>query len=1754
MKKKLLFILTVLIVVLMGLTIVACNDYTSPEEEDVTEDTVTRSQLVSNGTFYKATGSTSDSYVKTTVTDWTASKGSLGTATEGVTHGVIDLTNQKSFNLNKDMFYVGDDTVLWEKKKSDDNIEPKIDPATPKELDEEGEETEDLQDTNVLFISSELTAGSLYYKTGSITLSAGKYYRLQYSVCTAIDMTDVPEADQSKKGARVNVTGAVEYVEDCINTNGEWETHYLYIEANKLATSTISIRLWLGNGPEKVNGVENVYSTRGTVFFDNIILTEVTSVSDPAYNDGAEVSLDPEEIDTAHANFALLSANSESDFGYVSTYYLADLGLTQLLESSNFPNSSVANVTKYAYSFREGNYQNDNTKNYTMVVGKSGLAAADQPSVTNAFTGIVDLAKLYDADQKNTYDELLGTSIVFNAPSYDDWANKIMNGNRGDLNDLDETKALMIYHNDLSAVGFTNSSDIVIEKDKNYIITVYAYVWAQYDAEKGEIVYPSANAPKDPGDLTNTQKIYKKYFDEETDEGGLFYGYFVELTEEETGKIANKPTPETKESAINTLVASADYKTAMTTAGYDEDVYSTFQYKYLYEHFDEYVTAGTLKEGDETYVEYRYLTERKNFLEKTWKGITDQEEKMATYTSEYADYILKYDLWSDNNDRPYAKVKLTGAGDDIVKTTQYWNKGIASDNGWEEITFYVTGNQLGNRNLKLEFWFGEGSATEYENLMFGGVFFDNINIVEVSDEVKNSAAYADKDWETLSPITDKSELEFGGLIKNEEISDHWDLALADNVAAEDREKIEFGYTDYLVNGEALVVTVDEEDVALQELVLHHTEATASIVTGKDILTIKKNTAYRLAIWAYDEIEGGEVTIELIGGKTANVDEMSTLSSVSSFNSKDWKELAFYILGDSQVENYAALRITVGSGTRFSTEKYVKGEIHLAVINYSEIKYSEYKATNKSGDEVKSYAFSNTSTASDSVTNGSFSSIDLDSTSAEVFAEDGALDQDSVAKLQNWTQGTTKNNTFNTIKVSTKKLEDAEYDHKYKLYWDAVVGVDANGEDTYPDAYEVYAKFNENGEVVERLYAIVDKDHIDGDEKVYCEVVLDGKTATSFRVRAVSDKAVSSYSDSVTPASATADGAAFITEDQVEGKKEIKAGAVSNGIVRAADGTIVKEEDGSVPEANKGLFAGSDYVSPYNTALLISSNYLASVTMTAADKSLSANSYYYISVWVMTQDGAKASVTVGNVSKVLTAKRDENYIGFVNIDTEGKWVQYGFYVKTGMTSSNFGLQLSLGNPSAVKVNKKSEKVTTSVAVYDEADLSSGKVYFDAVKVLTVTESEYEEALNGEGKGEDTLVGFDYLYPNNKKIYRNLVYTTDSFDAITENSTSEGTDGYNLGDTPNNYTYAKASDASGSSEKQRVYGVYNYAKDSDSKIAQINTISDEEAGTDEDAFAGLLPDGFEFDVRRFIRIDGYNSLVMSNKEPFGQSYTTSSTVTIGANAYYKITFKAKALVGKEVTDENGQKTISTDGVNGEFRFEQNGSATEYQSIYINTTKADDIYAAQEYTLYIYNPSATSSTAKWAFFFGDNVDKEDTTGSKQLLIGVMVVDQVSIDKITEEDYTAAKEAYDALTDEQKTGSVAKVYSYPEDKKDSSDEDNKDDEGDDTDTTSNTTSIWDRGDAWLLISSIVIAVVIVIVVVVVIIRRWKKKHPREVVVENNYNADKEIKKSEPKDVPAPVVNEPIDEDTEEYTDVVEKPIYIQRVVRKDKNKGKKK
>lgn len=264
------------------------------------------------------------------------------------------------------------------------------------------------------------------------------------------------------------------------------------------------------------------------------------------------------------------------------------------------------------------------------------------------------------------------------------------------------------------------------------------------------------------------------------------------------------------------------------------------------------------------------------------------------------------------------------------------------------------------------------------------------------------------------------------------------------------------------------------------------------------------------------------------------------------------------------------------------------------------------------------------------------------------------------------------------------------------------------------------------------------------------------------------------------------------------------------------------------------------------------------------------------------------------------------------------------------------------------------------------------------------------------------------------YHYIKASTDTFDVFAPNKTSEGLDGYNLGQRAKTYKWSSAKDSSDDTERQRMYGIYNVESDTDEKLQHLYTVENAAGTGTNNVFEEFMPE--DFNVRAFLTIDGKNSLVMSNKTVYGQAYTKTDPVVIESGTYYKVTFKAKTLL--------------PDTAIAEFKLLQqffDDDGEEYYSpistVQVNTSSAPTVYNALDYTVYIYNPTVDYYTAKWAFDLGGAV-----SGSRlnEGVRGMMVVDEVLFTSVDEEEFLAAQEAYNLLDREGKTTTDTQVYVF--------------------------------------------------------------------------------------------------------------------------------
>ncbi len=1620
-RKLITLLLATLLVVALMMGVVACNvpEDPSDSDDDSTEEAVsTESLLVTNGKFATTTGAT---YVKTP-SNWTLTAGSWAKSATGLTTGVVDLSDAQ-FDANKGAI-------------NSELDKPGIADSTSK--------TDGVyDDTNALVISmdGDEANGSIFYVSAQSKVAKGEYYKLSVDVWTDLILDE--NAENGKRGATIvlsqgtSASSVIVSKFEAINTESDWQTYTFYIEASNFEDRNFYVQLWLGYGPSQIKDVVNVgttafnsyYTTKGTAMFDNVVMEEI----EKSVYDSALVS---QYNALANATETERTQDMQSAFGVQNDKTVM---LSYVYLNNNFTGatgySTSSTTTTYFTSAKVGS-----TANYTVVKGKEDLKNDDDfPSYTATTdpVGVFDLTKLYyvDSSASNNFADAYGkVASTFKAPTGEYISNLGLTYNEGayklstPYNALDN-QALLVYHqqNSISGAGFQSSFDILIENNKYYAVSVWAFIWVP---------------------------------------------------------------------AI------------------DKDTYCG--------------TAPTAPEA----------------------GATDYDKLLEEYNTKLETYNAKVDEWNnynkyvEGNEQVKATLRLSGATTDTkleAQTDGTWGT-------WQQITIKVKGNELADRKVNLELWYGEGEWGE-DTLYPGGCFFDNITIKEYDTQEEINAAYASgeiKEWEKIDTDAYAGFGLSGALSSYVSLStdatEGWYYNAVDTKTYNDTTNLYAGILKGGLSPEDYA-TAQGSNPALQNItnpdkvyslggstfdyvILNNAKYTASKLYYKPsasdtVLKTKPNNFYRASMWVNTQNlkSGSTFSVSLYDAETDAV--INSSATQSSLAVTEWTEISFVMQSSTTESDEMYILVEFGKGDIYTPASHTQGAVLITAVTWTKIDYSEYNAA--SGTYVKSFDLSSSTSTGSSIANSDFSTIDssnydLDDDAEAVFNADGQIT--GIASPKSWTKATEAYLiSAPTLTVSSgtitwkNNVKEATHYYVYNYNKELIKVIDASDTNNYTEADGVRTyTFEPNSSKYYYVRALI----------------IDGTTL----------KYASDYSTSKSVSSKTGTVETKITDAIEDVLKSVKSGIIN-------------------AEHYKDGILGADFYPTTSGSLAYKSTLSSNLLMLTSDyptyfgytnssaASLSTESYYRMSVWVKTVDGAKASVTIKNSSNYLAVTHsDENngeYVGYTGIDTEGKWVRYDFYIATNLSSGSITLELYLGNKYA------NNTVAISADTNVSCGASTGTVYFDDVMLVKladeqaynklvygvenledVTEETLKEMLEKYGvdvnaDGADisveallsarkdsalTLVGekdATSSYLTNAYKYELVNYDTDSFDSYTKkDDDAENTLEELIGNESKSFThylsnavyngdYSGESSISDDDYPNHVYGVYNKNGDFEDLIAHM-TAKDYLLANSTYAMADFTADT----LRSFLTttytgakgVNNNNYLMMANiAKPSTQSYQTSS-LTMAATSYYKITFSAKYLAADSTK-------------NPEFRFIYDNSNGYWETVKIQPS--EDMV---EYTFYYANESSSSKSAYLAYFLGSDDAQGEDEAVENLMAGILIVDDLKIDKISEEDYDADKTAME--NDASKAGLFG---SYLTEAEVSDDETAVEDEKEDDDEDDGENQI--NPQVWLIISSVIIGLILVAVIVVMIYRKLKTKvvkKLRKTKVDSTMPADFEKKQAQEK------------------------------------------
>ena len=1624
MKRKFLAVFTFMMLLLFSIAFVACTDYTKPEDEKEDETSkVSYEQVLKNGTFYDVT-STNKNGIYDSVANWTVSKAGLtapnggSNLSTGVFAGALDLTansfanilNSYTIDKSEDEFNEdGSEKTLDEPISFTNPGVNERTPLTDKKDDDgnviEGEKVN--QDNNAFLFASKKTSGSIYLKSGTVTLAKDSVYKFSFSVCSKVENAD--------SGAFVFIRGDMEKEYLAIKTNNEWETYSLYIETNKNSDMSVTIELWLGYGPVKStsdtykNDGNDKYATRGFAMFDNVTFTKLV---DEVKNEQTEALFEDYNTDkTLHENFLDFSAGRDDVY---SAYYLKNANLANRLHLTSYPSyfGESSSSRKYFYELRDYSSSNISTSNtYWSLI--SGSTAGSE------YYGIVDPAKLYKNDKVN-YTNMSGKFM-----SKTVWAETVLEKGDNvtairDFSNLDETYALMIYNNTLGASGFstTDSNAVVIDANKYYEISVWAYVWTtQYEKEKtymgdqaadgfksilpaysGSVSKPKALTDPLAGSTTtyttaqkNVYRVFKKYSEDENnvlkkatiDGQEKVINYFDALSNDENTELGSFGASDINPflSSLKNKYVSAEenaktyYESnveatrnwlnntfGLTIENTDNSTPEAFLYTYLYYNcLGAGSIVGTINFTqtnlnqlgyDLAFLKKAYLYERaKNVKDKNTmvNAVDKYNTDLVQYNKDLDEYEKAVDLYKSECETWLNANKHTVNNESVYIPHATFRVSGAGDE-YDAVTTDI------NVWQKLTLYI-RGNQLSARSVSLSLIFGENDNATNKmiggvffdNVEVQEVGSDAAGNWHTLSELSSDKEIAFGGLVSAvgnaKPENEDWQKVKAPDTAAGDENKVSISIKE---DNDALQM-IEIKDVGTYnsyKLVYEHTEATASTLTYE----AEDDKLIKILPNKYYRFAFQVKTTDVDGGvnitllkKKAGDKEFSDFSTAVSAYTSEDWTEVVYYIHGAKDTTWY-LSLEVAMNNGTRWDTYSYVKGKTEIASFNCIEIIKSEYdSHKTGDKI-------------------VDSLSLDNASYDI---DG---------------GKIKNASYSSIDYANVKDRDFDengikegsivpilnwtvgtiYNNKFEapavtrtgntITWNRPVGYGSNGQaipDTEEIVYEIWGKYKDdnNKEKTVLLYQMPATTAQNNSFDLASLTDYASWRDCSVSVKAVSVNAASDLSSVVTVSNG---GTKVPTE--IVGEKTVRSGAR-------------KVKDGDY---------NATYKSEYDYLYMIESDYQAAVAVTSSSASLSANSFYKFSVWVKTEQNTKATIALtGAGGSVEAALSKDGVIGYSNITTNGEWKEYVIFVKTGNFTVSPSISLCLGNPYG-KVQKTDSSVADGKTYYLPDDLSMGAVYFDVVRVTEIKEKEYSEAEDDiENNGGILQADHKLLYKDATSYAYAIRYTIDSFDS-SEKQTSNVD---KFGNTTDNYNRKTEQDSGESTYTNIVYGVYNAnVEESD---ADMYTALSYLYGNGEDKLVfndifgysktdaewrEFLKEFTKLYNEELLKSGGNNVLMLSNKTATGADQRfeldSSYNVSIASGSYYKLTFAANTLIAKPVyTKSNADAAAdSTDWANKKSNYYvKNGSkytvvTAEYVAgtdYYKLSYSYDDCFAEMRFT---------------------------------------------------------------------------------------------------------------------------------------------------------------------------------------------------------------
>lgn len=437
-------------------------------------------------------------------------------------------------------------------------------------------------------------------------------------------------------------------------------------------------------------------------------------------------------------------------------------------------------------------------------------------------------------------------------------------------------------------------------------------------------------------------------------------------------------------------------------------------------------------------------------------------------------------------------------------------------------------------------------------------------------------------------------------------------------------------------------------------------------------------------------------------------------------------------------------------------------------------------------------------------------------------------------------------------------------------------------------------------------------------------------------------------------------------------------------------------------------------------------------------SLSANSYYMVTVFAKMESGSIMTVTLETTTKAANETTVPIRETDAGIGTD--WHQYTFLVSTSATSVSANLGLYIGN----------------------ADVSVGgemkTAYFTGATYTSISKDAYDKAVAAATTAGDI----------DKTVFVKE-FNTDSFDSVKTSSDSIS--------TPSNWTGAKIGDDASTDSDKLTAGVFN-RKDGDWSWLNLDPDKEEDS-----VIVNAVYNNSVTNV-------GDNVLVIYNKQNNAYKYTSSS-LSLKGDTYYRISVWVLTYgLGK---DDSATISLKVNNLTYTFgkqtRTETNDIMRKVNTSTYTEEGKEAVGTWTQYNFYIKTEKDVAPTATLSVSLG--YEKEEN-----FLDGYLFVDNFTVDTITEEEFIERKHVEgedpenvdESLIDESLVPNNYRIV-FTQQNADAEEEPEEDDT-----TPENPANQY----LWLWITSGVIGGLLIIAVIVVLIKKFAPKKGSKKLTKN--------------------------------------------------------